>query len=36
MGDFYGNIIDWNLCSSLCFDYFCNKVYKKHELQKIR
>lgn len=36
MGDFYGNIIDWNLCTSLCFDYFCNKVYKKYELQKIR
>lgn len=36
MGDFYGNIIDWNLCTSLCLDYICNKVYKKHELQKIR
>lgn len=36
MGDFYGNIIDWNLCTSLCLDYFCSKVYKKHELQKIR
>lgn len=36
MGDFYGNIIDWNLCASLCFDYFCNEIYKKYELQKIR